>query len=194
MTICLDCDQHYMPTSNCMAGTAQGLNGAQIAPGEQATFYLSLTAPMKPGTYQTAWDMQARTEEFLGKTMSSLPSMSRQSVPQTQPLTTVDWANFTYISSCYSSSPQQYTVHNGTATVGMDEFRRGTAIFGDLTGDGQPEAVILYSCVAADSYGPRTLVYSGTAEHPVLLADLPSQNETSCQDCFGEDRQWQCSS
>lgn len=173
----LGCDQHYMPTSNCMAGTAQRMNSAQVAPGEQATFYLSLTAPTKPGTYQTAWDMQARGSIF-GQNHVFVTVNVAQAVPQTQPLTAVDWANFTYTSSCYSNSPQQYTVHNGTATANGVSFGVEPPVFGDLTGDGQPEAVILYSCVAADSYGPRALVYSGTAEHPVLLADLPAQNDS----------------
>jgi hypothetical protein len=173
----LGCDQHYMPASNCMSGMAQGLNGAQVAPGEQSTFYLSLTAPTKPGTYQTAWDMQDKGSIF-GQNHVFVTVNVTASVQQAQTLTTVDWANFTYTSSCYTNTPQQFTVHNGTATVGMVTFGVDPPIFGDLTGDGQPEAVILYSCIAADSFGPHVLVYSGTAAHPVLLADLPSLNET----------------
>jgi len=45
--------------------------------------------------------------------------------------------------------------------------------YGDLTGDAMPEAIIPYQCSGADTGGKHVLIYSGTATHPVLLADLP---------------------
>ncbi|SRR6266567_3818809 len=88
-------------------------------------------------------------------------------------LTTVDWADFTYSSSCYGNT-LPFKVHNGKAQNKFIRFELYTPItFGDLTGDGQPEAVIRYSCTGADFGGVHVFVYSGTASHPVLLGDLP---------------------
>ena len=47
-----------------------------------------------------------------------------------------------------------------------------TPVYGDLTGDGQPEAAIPYSCTAADFGGVNVFVYTGNASKPVLLGEL----------------------
>jgi hypothetical protein len=53
----LGCDTYYHHESNCMGGSSIGLGGQNVAPGQQYTFNLTLTAPSSPGTYTTWWDM-----------------------------------------------------------------------------------------------------------------------------------------
>jgi hypothetical protein len=71
-------------------------------------------------------------------------------------LIAVDWKNFTYtVNIPYgggynTGSPQTFTVRNGevkqynAAFQQAEVFDVGDPFFGDLTGDGQPEAVIPY--------------------------------------------------
>jgi len=110
---------------------------------------------------------------------TSSPPASGQSTPlptgagQAPPLTKVDWKNFTYISSCYSDKPRPFKVVNGVGVVDGVHLEVYQPVFGDLTGDGQPEAAIPYSCTAADFGGVRVFVYTGDARKPVLLGELP---------------------
>jgi hypothetical protein len=91
----------------------------------------------------------------------------------TTSLTKVDWADFTYTSSCYGNT-QPFKAHNGKAQNKFIRFEMYEPVtFGDLTGDGQPEAAVRYSCTGADFGGVHVLVYSGTISHPVLLGELP---------------------
>lgn len=90
------------------------------------------------------------------------------------PLTSVDWQSFTYTSSCFSNHPQQFVARNGAARAGFIHFQVYTPIFGDITGDGQPEAIVPYSCTGADFGGVHAFVYTGTAGRPRLLGEIPS--------------------
>lgn len=105
------------------------------------------------------------------------PSNVKAAAPSptsTTSLMTVDWANFTYNSSCYGNT-QSFKAHNGKAQNKLIHFQMYMPVtFGDLTGDGQPEAVVRYSCTGADFGGVHVFVYSGTASHPILLGELPS--------------------
>jgi hypothetical protein len=112
-----------------------------------------------------------------GPSNQSPPSSAKvvtSSPTSTTSLTTVDWANFTYSSSCYGNT-QPFKAHNSKAQNQFIRFEIYSPItYGDLTGDGQPEAAIRYSCTGADFGGVHVFVYSGTASHPALLGDLPS--------------------
>jgi hypothetical protein len=88
------------------------------------------------------------------------------------PLTSVDWANYTYFSSCYGNT-QTFHTKNSQATNDHIHFSIYTPTYGNLTGNKQPDAVVPYQCSAADSSGLHAFVYSGTAEHPVLIGNLP---------------------
>jgi hypothetical protein len=88
------------------------------------------------------------------------------------PLTSVDWANFAYFSSCYGNT-QTFHAKNGQATNDHIHFNVYSPTYGNLTGNKQPDAVVPYQCSAADSSGVHAFVYSGTAAHPVLIANLP---------------------
>lgn len=99
-------------------------------------------------------------------------SVSGSSSSKGTALTAVDWANFTYVSSCYSKT-RSFTTRNGIATTEGISLQTYRPVFGDLTGDGQPEAVIRYACSGADFGGIRAFVYTGTKAHPILLGDLP---------------------
>lgn len=88
------------------------------------------------------------------------------------PLTSVDWTNFVYFSSCYGNT-QTFHTKNGQATNNHVHFSVYPPTYGNLTGNKQPDAVVPYQCSAADSAGVHAFVYRGTAEHPVLIANLP---------------------
>ena len=94
------------------------------------------------------------------------------SIPPTS-LQNVNWSDFTYTFTCYDAHLQLVRVKNGSATWNGIHFSVQKPVFGDLTGDGQAEAAIVYQCSAADTAPARVLIYAGTAQHPSLLATLP---------------------
>jgi hypothetical protein len=90
-------------------------------------------------------------------------------------LTAVDWSNYDYNNiDNVIDNVNQIKVRDGHAYIGYF-FVVGRPVFGDLTGDGQPEAVIPYFWVGASASPTHVLVYSGNALHPVLLGKIPSQ-------------------
>ena len=108
---------------------------------------------------------------------STSPSSPAQAAPSSTatkaaPLTSVDWQNFIYTSSCYSDKPQQFVVRNGEGVVDGIHLQVYKPVYGDLTGDGQLAAAIPYSCSAADFAGVSVFIYTGNASKPVLLGDL----------------------
>ncbi|HEX4208623.1 MAG TPA: hypothetical protein VHZ51_31350 [Ktedonobacteraceae bacterium] len=90
-------------------------------------------------------------------------------------LKSVDWANFTYMSTCYDNTQPFHTKSNH-ATNGVVHFVVYPPKYGDITGNGQLDAVVPYQCSAADAMGVRVFVYSGSAAHPILIGDLPTSN------------------
>jgi hypothetical protein len=90
------------------------------------------------------------------------------------PLTSEDWKNFSYTSTCFSSTSQRFVARNGLAVTNHIHFQVYTPIYGDLTGDGKPEAIVPYSCTGADFGGVHLYVYTGTAAQPKLLGEIPS--------------------
>jgi hypothetical protein len=104
------------------------------------------------------------------------PTPTSAQPTQTTPssdLTKVDWANFTYFSSCFGNQ-QPFKARDGQATNDFILFQVYLPpTYGDLTGDGQPEAVVSYSCTGANFGGVHVLIYTGSAAHPTLLGDLP---------------------
>ncbi len=104
------------------------------------------------------------------------PSLHIMQAPTAIPSTSlerVNWNSFTYTFSCYANHPVAITLHNGRAHQNGISYSILTPVFGDLTGDGQAEAVIIFQCTAADAAPAQAFVYSGTARHPSLLATLP---------------------
>src|SRR5690349_13097271 len=61
------------------------------------------------------------------------------------PLTSVDWANFSYFSSCYGNT-QTFHTKNGQATNNHIHFTVYPPTYGNLTGNKQPDAVVPYQC------------------------------------------------
>jgi len=100
--------------------------------------------------------------------------LSAPAAAQARRLTGVDWMNRTYTTACFSSNPRPFVAHNGAAQTGGVHYQVYAPLYGDLTGDGQPEAIIPYSCTGADFGGVHAFVYGGTAAAPRLLGDLPS--------------------
>jgi hypothetical protein len=100
------------------------------------------------------------------------PHPASPTPPASLTLTGVDWANFTYFSSCYGNT-QPFKARDGRGRNDHITFEVFPPVFGDLTGDGQPEAALPYRCSASDKGGIQVFVYSGTAAHPRLLGQLP---------------------
>lgn len=88
--------------------------------------------------------------------------------------TTVDWSDYTYTSACFSDHPRQFVARNGLAMISGTHFQVYTPIYGDITGDGRPEAIVPYSCTGADFGGVHVFVYTSTAGQPRLLGEIPS--------------------
>jgi hypothetical protein len=88
----------------------------------------------------------------------------------------VDWSNFTYTFTCYSDHPITVKVKNGSAELNHVHYSVQKPVFGDLMGNGQKEAVIRFQCSAADVAPAQVFVYAGTAQHPHLLATLPTED------------------
>jgi len=111
------------------------------------------------------------------------PTVTLRSVPANAPegpsLKTVDWLNHTY--TCFPGSPQavQITVANGVGTSADGQttlyVNEYPVVYGDVTGDGQPEAMVIYGCVIQGSphIWTHVWVFTGTADNPALIGDLP---------------------
>jgi hypothetical protein len=122
-----------------------------------------------------------------GSSTQSSPAASTTPPPEPSPtaatsLKAIDWDNFSYTSTCYGNT-QPFMTHNGKAENKFIHFETYQPVsFGDLTGDGQPEAAVRYSCTGADFGGVHVLVYSGTASHPTLLGELPLSDKSEPED------------
>lgn len=89
----------------------------------------------------------------------------------------VDWNNFTYTFSCFTGSPVQVKMKDGQADQNGVHYTVQKPVFGDLNNDGQPEAVILYHCEGGGTSPQLVYVYTGTAQHPTLMATLPGNGD-----------------
>ncbi|HLZ58542.1 MAG TPA: hypothetical protein VKR06_16510 [Ktedonosporobacter sp.] len=105
---------------------------------------------------------------------STASSQSLSPSVAAKPLNTVDWSNSAYPVSCAGG------VHNFQARGGQAndhgihfEVYANKAVYGDLTAAGQTQAVIPYSCTAADFGGVRTLIMTGDSSNRVIIGDLP---------------------
>lgn len=94
----------------------------------------------------------------------------------------VDFKNFTYLALCAGETPEKITVKNGefSKATQMDGyvdrmlFNVFDPSYGDLTGDGKDEAVILGVCNAGGTGNfSEGFVYTEKAGRPVLLARIP---------------------
>ncbi|HKD75226.1 MAG TPA: hypothetical protein VKB76_07010 [Ktedonobacterales bacterium] len=105
-------------------------------------------------------------------------TMPLTATPIPADLSHVDWSNFTYPNPCAPPSPATVTVVNGVAAIGGQfHFSVSRPLYGDITGDGVPEAVVPYDCVGADDLGTHVFVYSGNASAPHQIGDLPAHSE-----------------
>jgi len=88
-------------------------------------------------------------------------------------LTHVDWASFTYVLGG-SRAGQSVKATNGKGTLssgGQGVTFLLPPTYGDLNGDGQPEAAVRFLVCGADCGSPELVVYTGTRDHPVLMAE-----------------------
>jgi hypothetical protein len=89
----------------------------------------------------------------------------------------IDWSNYTYTFSCYTAQPVQVKMHNGEADQNGVHYTVQKPVFGDLNGDGQDEAVILYHCEGGGTSPQLVYVYTGTAQQPTMMASLPRSDQ-----------------
>jgi hypothetical protein len=94
----------------------------------------------------------------------------------------VDFQNLDYPASCLGENGTAGNVHisNGQGDTPDADFRVEKAIFGDLKGDGQEEAVVVVSChpsgVSPNVVDSQVFVFEMSASGPRILAKLPSSN------------------
>lgn len=89
-----------------------------------------------------------------------------------------DWNNFTYETSCFSDHPRYFTAKGGKSIVDGTLFEIGIPIYGDITGDGKPEALVPYTCTGATS-GPYNLfVYTVKNNSLIYLRQLPPEDRS----------------
>ena len=97
-------------------------------------------------------------------------------------ITTIDFKNFTYPAYCVGDAPQKITVMDGEFLKETQEdgyvdrfsFSVMDVAFGDLTGDGKPEAVILSICNTGGTGNfSEGFVYTLQTGKPRLVARIP---------------------
>ena len=92
-----------------------------------------------------------------------------------KPLTSVGWSSFTYPSACFTTgSPEPVPVRGDKATGpdGIITMNVAPPVFGDVNGDGVPDAAITYRCIGANASPDTLLVYVATEGGPRLAATL----------------------
>jgi hypothetical protein len=104
--------------------------------------------------------------------------------PPKADLTRADWNNFTYSGLCNPDQGDHVAVKNGTAidsgSWGKSLVQVYRPVFGDLTGDGQPEAVVPYGCSDTDPNSPiqgtvyvHVIIFSGNPAQPMVIGQFP---------------------
>lgn len=94
----------------------------------------------------------------------------------------VDFQNFTYPSDCRPEGSEAVTVKNGEYSIEKEMegytdrfyFRVFPPAFGDLTGDGREEAVVISVCNTGGTGNfTEGMIYSMSGEKPSLIARIP---------------------
>lgn len=92
----------------------------------------------------------------------------------------IDWANATYSSACFYSSPteQPITLNNGEAVEGgstapdAQSLYLGDVLYGDFDGDGAEEAALMFSCFLGNGTLQSVEVHDIDRGRPERVADL----------------------
>lgn len=105
------------------------------------------------------------------------PSAASPTSASADSLEQIDWSNYTYTFGCFTAQPVQVKMQDGEADQNGVHYTVQKPVFGDLTGDGQDEAVILYHCEGGGTSPQLVYVYTGTAQQPTLLAYLPGKGD-----------------
>ena len=118
----------------------------------------------------SARDTERRSEAVA----SPIQQASAQPSPQSgSSIRLIDFANFTYPSKpVYSQGPETYTLQNGTYQGVEERDRIGLAslIYGDATGDGIEEALIVINMSVRGTAIPYFVyIYSMENQKPILL-------------------------
>jgi len=83
---------------------------------------------------------------------------------------------------CDPSHVRTVTVRGGKANDSGFLFQVYTPVYGDVTNNVYPDAVVPYSCTGADFGGEKAFVYTGTASQRRMVADLPGRQGPSSID------------
>jgi hypothetical protein len=94
----------------------------------------------------------------------------------------VDFKNFTYLAHCISETPEKITVKKGEFSKETQEdgyvdrfyFQVFAVTYGDVTGDGQDDAITLTVCNTGGTGNfSEGMVYSMKSGRPTLIARIP---------------------
>ena len=97
-------------------------------------------------------------------------------------ITKVDFKNFTYPAFCAGEKPENVTVKDGEFSKETQEdgyvdrfyFDVRDVAFGDLTGDGKPEAAVITNCnTGGTGQFTEGYIYSISAGKPKIVARIP---------------------
>jgi len=89
-----------------------------------------------------------------------------RAIAEQHPIRTIDFRNFTYANTCLG----EVTVVNGIFSSSEGHLSVGEVVYGDLTGDGAEEAVIVHFCSGGGSQIESTgVIYAMRDGKPVEL-------------------------
>lgn len=94
--------------------------------------------------------------------------------PAVPALRHLDWADRSYPSRCFSphASSRVLVRHDLAGGANGITMQVAPPVFGDVDGDGHPDAVVTYRCVGANAGPDTALVYLARPRGPVLVATL----------------------
>lgn len=116
----------------------------------------------------------ACSNEITQKTFTkTAPEATSTATPETttSKVRSIDFANFTYPGEyIFPSEPRSFTLNEGKAVVGETQIRLAYLDYGDVTGDGNDEAIVVLAPLLTGSATPLvTYIFALKNGNPELL-------------------------
>lgn len=157
----------------CVLVLLAACGGVQGSGGNGSTTNTASTPSSSQSTpTSTSTDSQSATPTATSSNTRSAPTPT-PTQGSAGSLEQIDWSNFTYTFSCFTGTPVQVKMKNGQADQNGVHYTVQKPVFGDLNGDGHPEAVIIYHCEGGGTSPQLVYVYTGTEQQPTIMAYLP---------------------
>lgn len=107
---------------------------------------------------------------------SPLAGTSEQVPKDPGPLGQVDWPDRTYPTGCLGSN--EVRLRKASASNGSTVAAVRPAVYGDLNGDGKPEALLTLTCTGGNRQPDSALLYTeGSAGQPELVGRIVSETD-----------------